>query len=104
MPTDADVYTPSSGGFRGLSFNQKPKDGSFVTTIEDINATGVLMAIVDSAFHVSVVPIGGTLAEWKKQGVNSIWTQALLAIGTKYNAPLQFKLFDFPTPYRMEEK
>ena len=33
-----------------------------VTTIEALNATGIVYAVQDGVSHVSVYPIGGTLA------------------------------------------
>ena len=51
-----------------------------MTTIDEVNSTGVLYAVVDGGHHVSVYPVGHTLAEWRAAGVASIWTQALLGI------------------------
>ena len=48
-----------------------------------VNSTGVLYACVDGANHVSIIPIGGTLEEWRRQGKDSIWTQALIAVSWK---------------------
>ena len=51
-----------------------------MVTIEEIESTGVLTATQDGRFHVSVYPIGGSIADWHAAGVNSIWTQALVRI------------------------
>ena len=74
VPSDLDV---SSG--TGLSFSTIPKMGSIQgeTTLEALNATGVVVAIKDGKNHVSVKPIGGSLLEWQQAGESSIWTQAI---------------------------
>ncbi len=69
----------------GLSFSIISKPNSLVTTIEQINATGVLYAIQDSKTHVSVYPIGGTMEDWIRQGKNSIWTGALIKVTKKWD-------------------
>ncbi len=43
----------------GLSFSTIPQAGAAVTTIEAINATGVLHAVQDGVTHVTVYPVGG---------------------------------------------
>ena len=63
----------------GLSFSTEYRSGSGETTLNTINGTGVLYAIKDGRTHVSVYPVGATLEEWQKQGVNSIYTQTLQA-------------------------
>ena len=78
VPTKNDVNFNS-----GLSFSTIYQPNSFKTTIEKINATGVLLAIKDSSTHVSVYPIGGTIADWRNLGTSSIWTQALLKVCNK---------------------
>ena len=77
VPTDTDVKWQHQSG---LSFSTKPKPGSAMTTIDEVNSTGVLYAVVDGGYHVSVYPVGHTLAEWRAAGVDSIWIQALLGI------------------------
>ncbi len=69
----------------GLSFSTIFKPNSLATTIEEINATGVLYAIQDSKTHVSVYPIGGTMEDWIKQGTNSIWTGELIQVTKKWD-------------------
>ena len=54
-----------------------------MTADEKINATGVLRAVKDNEYHVSVYPIGGTIKQWREQGVDSVWTQALLSVCVK---------------------
>lgn len=66
-----------------MSFSTQPQGNSWKTTIGKINSTGVLIAKQDNKYHVSVSPIGGTIEEWRDQGVNSIWTQALLSVCEK---------------------
>ena len=65
----------------GVSGRGKRDD---TATIELINGTGVLHAVKDGYTHISVYPLGGTIEDWRNQGVNSIWTQALLSVCTKY--------------------
>ena len=78
IPTKNDVSTNS-----GLSFSTVPLLGSAVTTIELVNATGVLTAIKDGITHVSVYPVGGTISEWRAAGTSSIWTTTLKSIVVK---------------------
>lgn len=73
VPTTRDVKTNT-----GLSFSTKWKPGAATTTIEEINATGILRATQDGPYHVSVVPVGKTIREWYDCGSNSIWTQTLV--------------------------
>ena len=75
MPSNKDVRNNSP-----MSFSTAYKPGSAMTTIEEINATGVLRAVRDSGSHVSVYPLGGTIAQWRAEGIASIWTEVLLAI------------------------
>lgn len=45
----------------GLSFSTKPKAGVAMTTIEALNATGIVYAIQDGSNYVSVRPVGATM-------------------------------------------
>lgn len=76
-PRAKDRYT-------GLSFSTVPMHGAAMTTIEALNSTGLVYAVRDGATHVSVRPIGGTMDDWIKEGPNSIWTQAIKSVVTKY--------------------
>ena len=69
---------------KGLSFSLTPEPGCVQTTIEEINATGVLYAVIDGSNHVSVFPVGTTLAGWHDAGTNSIWTTTLRGLVKKY--------------------
>ena len=78
VPSERDVANNS-----GLSFSTIPpllgqKAGK--TTIEELNATGIVYAVRDGKTHVSVYPIGGTISEWRKFGVTSIWTLAIRSV------------------------
>ena len=75
MPSNKDVQNNSP-----MSFSTTYKPGSAMTTIEALNASGVLYAVYDGGTHVSVYPIGGTIAEWRIMGVNSVWTQTLISM------------------------
>ena len=50
---------------RGLSFSTTPGEVYVETTIEAINATGIVYAVQDGFTHVSVYPVGHTVEEWK---------------------------------------
>ncbi len=68
----------------GLSFSLTPTPGSAMTTIEAINATGILYAVIDGPDHVSVFPVGATLEEWHNAGSSSMWTITLKMLTVKY--------------------
>ena len=79
---DVDLYPITK---RGLSFSLVPgPDKNAVTTIEALNATGVVYAVLDGGNHVSVFPIGGTLEDWYKAGTSSIWTTAVKSVVIKW--------------------
>ncbi len=69
----------------GLSFSTIPMPGAAKTTIEDLNATGVVYAVKDGLTHVSVRPIGGTMSDWINEGSSSIWTQAVKSAVVKWD-------------------
>ena len=64
----------------GLSFSTIPKPGSAATTIEALNATGLVYAVQDKPNHVAVWPVGGTMQDWIKEGSSSKWTQAVKSV------------------------
>lgn len=69
----------------GLSFSTIPMKGAAKTTIEELNATGIVYAIQDKPTHVSVYPIGGTMDDWINIGSSSIWTQAVKSVVVKWD-------------------
>ena len=69
----------------GLSFSTVPMPGAAVTTIEALNATGVVYAVQDSPTHVSVRPVGATMEDWINAGSGSIWTQAVKSVVIKWD-------------------
>ena len=69
----------------GLSFSTIPQPGSAVTTINTINATGILYAVQDRPFHVSIKPVGASMSDWIEAGSNSIWTQTLKSVVIKWD-------------------
>ena len=71
--------------FTGLSFSTIPMPGAAKTTIEELNATGLVYAVRDGATHVSVRPIGGTMDDWINAGPNSVWTQAVKSAVIKWD-------------------
>ena len=79
---DVDLF-PITG--KGLSFSTIPKPGAAMTTIEALNATGVVYAVKDGAGHVSVHPIGETLADWHNAGSSSVWTTAVKSVVVKWD-------------------
>ena len=69
--------------YDGLSFSTKPPRpgvSAVVTTIEQVNATGILTAIPTGGTHVTVIPTNGTVNQWMSQGQSSIWSQTLSLI------------------------
>ncbi len=72
-------------GHGGLSFSTIPRPNSAKTTIEALNATGVVYAVQDGRTHVSVYPVGGTLQDWVIAGPNSIWTRAVKSVVVKWD-------------------
>lgn len=70
---------------RGLSFSTIPAPGCSMTTIEALNATGIVYAVKDGATHVSVYPVGGTMSDWVSAGSSSIWTQAVKSVIIKWD-------------------
>lgn len=78
--------TPRESDWReggGLSFSTVPRGKCVETTIEAINATGIVYAVQDGLTHVSVYPVGHTVEEWEEAGPDSIWTHAVKSVVTK---------------------
>lgn len=74
--------------YDGLSFSTKPPRpgvSAVVTTIEGVNATGVLLAMPTGGSHVTVIPTNGSVSQWMAQGQSSIWSQTLSAIVIEWN-------------------
>ncbi len=67
-----------------LSFSTVPKPNSWRTTLGRINSTGIVSAVPDGLNHVSVYSVGGTIGDWRRQGVASVWTQTLMSVCEKY--------------------
>ena len=77
VPRPKDVNT-------GLSFKLKYEGGKAITTtIDAVNDTGILRAVIDGKNHVSIVPVGRSVSDWIAAGRDSIWTKALKRIITK---------------------
>lgn len=79
MPSKADEESKT-----GLSFSTIPRYRSVMTTVNTINATGVLVAVKDGANHYSIYP-GVTIKQWRDAGSTSIWTQTLKSIVVKWD-------------------
>ncbi len=77
-PREKDKYS-------GLSFSTKPMPGAAMTTIEQLNATGIVYAVQDGPTHVSVRPVGATMEDWINAGSGSIWTQAVKSVVIKWD-------------------
>lgn len=56
-----------------------------MTTIEAVNATGVVYAVKDGATHVSIRPVGAKVDDWINAGSDSIWTKAVKSVVIKWN-------------------
>ena len=84
--TNPGNLTPKSKDMHsGLSFSTVPMPGAAMTTIEALNATGVVYAVQDGATHVSVKPVGTTTEEWINAGSDSIWTRAVKSVVIKWD-------------------
>ena len=77
-PKAKDKYT-------GLSFSTIPMPGAAMTTIEALNATGIVYAVQDGLTHVSVRPVGATTEDWIRIGSLSVWTQAVRSVVIKWD-------------------
>ena len=64
-PRNKDKYT-------GLSFSTIPRPGAAKTTIEAVNATGMLYVLQDGPTHVSIRPVGASMDVWIQEGSSSI--------------------------------
>lgn len=72
----------------GLSFSTIPPPPGVpaaVTTLEALNATGVVVAIQDSPTHVSVRPVGASVQTWIDAGPSSVWTLAVKTVVIKWD-------------------
>ena len=72
----------------GLSFSTIPPPPGVpaaVTTLESLNATGVVVAIQDSPTHVSVRPVGASVQVWIDAGPSSVWTLAVKTVVIKWD-------------------
>ena len=74
----------------GLSFSTvapPPGTPAAVTTIEALNATGIVVAIQDKPNHVSVMPASyiGTLQEWIDTGASHPCTLAVKSVVVKWD-------------------
>ena len=61
----------------------RPGRAAAVTTINKLNATGVVFAEQDGPTHVKVLPVGVPLQTWIDAGSNSIWTRAVKSVVVK---------------------
>lgn len=81
--------SPRTGiDYDGLSFSTKPPRpgvSAVITTIEQVNATGNLIAISTGGSHVTIVPTNGTVDQWMSQGQSSIWSQTLSEIVVEWD-------------------
>ena len=83
VPSERDVITNS-----GLSFLTAPPPAGMkatVTTIEVLNATGVVRAYEDHPGHVRVDPVYGTLADWRAGGSTHMCTIAVKTVVIKWD-------------------
>lgn len=78
VPSSRDVAHGS-----GLSFSTVYKPGAAMTTIEALRASGYFCVVQDSKTHVTVYPLGGTVAQWRHEGTQSRWTQRLKSLVVK---------------------
>lgn len=74
--------------YDGLSFSTKPPRvgiSAVVTTIEQLNSTGILFATPTGGSHVTVIPTNGTVKQWMEQGQSSVWSQTLAGIVVEWD-------------------
>lgn len=64
----------------------RPGRAAAVTTINKLNATGVVFAEQDGPTHVKVLPVGVPLQTWIDAGSNSIWTRAVKSVVVKWGS------------------
>ena len=86
--TNPGNLTPSEKDLKkgnGLSFSTVPAPGCSMTTIEALNATGIVYAFRDGSHHISVYPVGGKMSDWVKAGSSSIWTKAVKSVTVKWD-------------------
>ena len=90
--TKTDNLSPRPGiDYDGLSFSTKPPRpgvSAVVTTIEQVNATGILKAIPTGGTHVTVIPTSGNVTQWMEQGQSSVWSQTLSLIVIEWDGGL----------------
>ena len=79
-PKEKDYTSPG-----GLSFSDIPGYPSVMTTVNTINATGILVVVNDRPHHYSVYPIGASVKQWSEAGSMSLWTQTLKSIVVKWD-------------------
>lgn len=75
--------------YDGLSFSTKPPRpgvSAVVTTVEQVNFTGMLKATLNEGTHATITPVNGTVEQWMKQGQSSIWTRVLSAIVVEWGS------------------
>ena len=80
VPKTKDINDPEG---RGLSFSTDYRSGSATTTIEQVNETGVLYAVQDGMYHVSIYPVNATMYDWYCAGRDWVWTNTLRGIVEK---------------------
>ena len=83
MPSERDVATNSGLSFS--TFPPLPGRKASVTTIEALNATGVVRAYQDRPGHVRVDPVVGTLADWRAGGSEHPCTIAVKSVVVKWD-------------------
>lgn len=69
--------------YDGVSFSTIPPSKSMsyvVTTVNIVNPTSNIRAVVNGKNHVSIIPINGTVEEWMSLGKDSEWTESLANI------------------------
>ena len=92
--TNPGNFVPSSKDAAqnsGLSFSTippPPGTKAAVTTIEALNATGVVRAYQDKPFHVRVDPVIGTLEDWRAGGAEHPCTIAVKSVVVKWDGGL----------------
>ena len=83
VPSPRDVANNSGLSF--LTTPPLPGEKAAVTTIEALNATGVVRAYQDKPGHVRVDPVIGTLTDWRAGGSEHPCTIAVKSVVVKWD-------------------
>lgn len=83
---EPENITPKEGNSdEGLYFSTEPIPGADMVTIEDLNVSGSVYAIIQEDETVLVKPLGGSMEDWINYGTDSIWTRGIEKAINRFN-------------------